>query len=84
MTLEEHTKYMTAIKEQVDIAKSALQHIADISCGVDGGVGIMALYRRDNLDMILACADMHRPTSETPEVADTAAIFINEEGGNNG
>ena len=70
MTLDEHTKYMAAIKSQVDIAKSALQRIADISCGIDGPVGMMALYRRDNLDMILACAEMHRPINTTTEAAD--------------
>ena len=56
----EHAKFMAEIKEQIDIAKQALQRIADMSDGVDGAVGYMALYRRDNLDMILACADMHR------------------------
>lgn len=56
----EHAEYMNTIKKHIDVAKAALQSIADMTAGIDKAVGMMALYRKDNLDMILTCADMHR------------------------
>ncbi len=59
MTAEERNNYVDTVQKYVDVAKDALQKIAEISDGKDGNVIFLALHKKDDLDTIVKCAKIN-------------------------
>lgn len=60
MTVEERNQFVADVKEQVDVAKNALQKIIDLSEGKDGNVMFLANYELSKLDSMVKCAKIPR------------------------
>lgn len=60
----EHAEYMSTIKKHIDVAKAALQSIADMTAGIDKTVGMMAVLHIDAV------------ATQEVEVADTLPDMI--------
>lgn len=62
MTLsdEERKQFVHDVEEQVAIAKSALQRIAELADGKDGNVIFLALHKKNDLDLIVKCAKINK------------------------
>ena len=59
MSDEERKQFVNKVEEQVNIAKEALQRIAELADGKDGNVAFLALYKKDDLDTIVKCAKIN-------------------------
>lgn len=60
MNDEERKQFVNKVEEQVNIAKEALQRIAELADGKDGNVIFLALYKKDDLDTIVKCAKINK------------------------
>lgn len=60
MNKEERKQFVNKVEEQVNIAKEALQRIAELADGKDGNVIFLALYKKDDLDTIVKCAKINK------------------------
>ena len=60
MNDEERKQFINKVEEQVNIAKEALQRIAELADGKDGNVIFLALYKKDDLDTIVKCAKINK------------------------
>lgn len=60
MTKQEHFELVSAVEEQVNIAKSALTKIMNLADGKDGNVIFLAKYKRDDLDTIVKCVKIQK------------------------
>lgn len=60
MNEEERKQFVNKVEEQVNIAKEALQRIAELADGKDGNVIFLALYKKDDLDTIVKCAKINK------------------------
>ena len=60
MNDEERKQFVNKGEEQVNIAKEALQRIAELADGKDGNVIFLALYKKDDLDTIVKCAKINK------------------------
>lgn len=56
----ERKQFVNKVEEQVNIAKKALQRIAELADGKDGNVIFLALYKKDDLDTIVKCAKINK------------------------
>ena len=55
---QEREKLIIDVTEQVEIAKTALQKVAELADGKDGNVIFLALHKKDDLDIIVKCAKL--------------------------
>lgn len=60
MNDEERKQFVNKVDKQVNIAKEALQRIAELADGKDGNVIFLALYKKDDLDTIVKCAKINK------------------------
>lgn len=60
MNDEERKQFVAKVEEQVNIAKEALQRIAELADGKDGNVIFLALYKKGDLDTIVKCAKINK------------------------
>lgn len=60
MNDEERKQFVSKVEEKVNIAKEALQRIAELADGKDGNVIFLALYKKDDLDTIVKCAKINK------------------------
>lgn len=60
MNDEERKQFVNKVEEQVNIAKEALQRIAELADGKDGNAILLALYKKDDLDTIVKCAKINK------------------------
>lgn len=60
MNEEERKQFVNKVEEQVNIAKKALQRIAELAYGKDGNVIFLALYKKRDLDTIVKCAKINK------------------------
>lgn len=61
MNDEERKQFVNKVEKQVNIAKEALQRIAELADGKkDGNVIFLALYKKDDLDTIVKCAKISK------------------------
>ena len=59
MNVEERNQFVADVQEQVDIAKSALQKIVELSDGKDGNTAFLASYEIKNLEKLVKCANLN-------------------------
>lgn len=60
MNNEERKQFVNKVEEQVNIAKKALQRIAELADGKDGNVIFLALSKKNDLDIIVKCAKINK------------------------
>ena len=60
MNAEERKQFVNKVEEQVNIAKEALQRIAELADGKDGNVIFLALSKKSDLDIIVKCAKINK------------------------
>lgn len=60
MNDEERKQFVNKVEEQVNIAKEALQRIAELADGKDGNVIFLALSKKNDLDIIVKCAKINK------------------------
>lgn len=60
MNDEERKRFVNKVEEQVNIAKEALQRIAELADGKDGNVIFLALSKKGDLDVIVKCAKINK------------------------
>lgn len=60
MNDEERKQFVNKVEEQVNIAKEALQRIAEFADGKDGNVIFLALSKERDLDIIVKCAKINK------------------------
>ena len=53
-------RFVSQIRQKVEIAKTALQEIVEIADGKDENVVLLALYRIKELDTIVKCAEINK------------------------